>query len=161
MWYPQGHSSSSPRRAPQHSRSPHFLLYQATGNLPYPPFSHPPSTHHPFSSVRMPNSLVNPTAPHGRGFASLDIFNPAKLRTEDDINRAAKTLEDSLGDESIGTILRLSLQPSHHTVFELILSSIPTPFLPAPVPNLRPPQLSATAMRLISQSSFSITFLPI
>jgi len=107
----------------------------------------------------MPNPLVNLTPLHGHDFASFDIFNPANLRTEDDINRAVKTLEDSLGDESIGTILQLSLQPSHHAVFKLILSSMPAPFLPMPVPNLCPPQLSATAMWLISQSSFSITFL--
>lgn len=109
----------------------------------------------------MPNPPVNLTTPYGGDFASLDVFNPAKLRTEDDINRAVKTLEDSLGDESICAILQLSLQPSHHAVFELIVSSIPAPFLPAPVPNLLPPQLSATTMRLISQSSFLITFLQI
>ena len=75
---------------------------------------------------------MNSATVHGRNYASLDIFNPAKMRSEDDIDRALKTLEDSLGDGSIGTILQLSLQPSYHPVFELILSSMPAPFLAAP-----------------------------
>jgi hypothetical protein len=86
----------------------------------------------------MPNSASNAAPPHGRDYASLDIFNPPKLRSasEDDVDRAVKTLEDYLGDGSIGTILQLSLQSPHHAVFGFILSSMPTSFLPAPPHSL-------------------------
>ncbi len=58
----------------------------------------------------------------GQNLTGLDILKRENLKTEEDIHRAVDVLEGYLDDESIGTILQLSLQRSH-AAFELIVSS--------------------------------------
>jgi hypothetical protein len=68
---------------------------------------------------------------HRQLLVGLDIFNPTRLATEDDIVVALNVLEGSLDNESIGPIFLCSLQPEHSYVFEFMLCCKLMPFAPA------------------------------
>jgi hypothetical protein len=68
---------------------------------------------------------------HKQLLAGLDIFNPSRLATEDDITVALNVLEGSLDNTSIGPIILCSLQPEHPYVFEFIVSCKFALFAPA------------------------------
>ena len=63
-----------------------------------------------------------PTNVHKQLLAGLRIFTPSSLATEDDIATAVTVLQDSLDNESIGSIIDVSIMPEHPYVFEFILS---------------------------------------
>jgi hypothetical protein len=63
-----------------------------------------------------------PTNVHKQLLAGLRIFNPSSFATEDDIATAVTVLQDSLDNESIGSIIYVSILPEHPYVFEFILS---------------------------------------
>lgn len=62
--------------------------------------------------------------------AGLDIFHPSRLATEDSIGVAIYVLEESLDNETIGSIIMCSLQPEHPYVFEFIMSCKLVAFVP-------------------------------
>ena len=68
------------------------------------------------------------TSVHEKLLGALDIFNPSRLSTEDDIAVALKVLEDCLDNESI---ILYSLQPEYPYVFEFIMSCKIALFAPA------------------------------
>ncbi|KAH9985770.1 hypothetical protein BJV77DRAFT_1031292 [Russula vinacea] len=69
----------------------------------------------------MPQSSEFSTSVHKKLLGALDIFNPSRLSTEDDIAVALKVLEDRLDNESI---ILCSLQPEYPYVLEFIMSSV-------------------------------------
>ena len=81
----------------------------------------------PFYVSRLPTmprgkSTSLSTTTYDQGWASLPIFNPVDLRTGEDIERAVIILQDSLNDQSIVSIIQVSLHHVHKYALGFILS---------------------------------------
>lgn len=59
---------------------------------------------------------------HKQFLASLKIFNPATLTSDEEIANEVAVLEGTLDDDSTGPIIHGSLQPDHPYAFEFIIS---------------------------------------
>ena len=74
------------------------------------------------------------TTTYDQDWASLRIFNPVDLRTREYIERAVNILQDSLNDQSIASIIQVSLH-THNYALEYMLSCMFILFLRVSTPN--------------------------
>lgn len=66
---------------------------------------------------------------------SLDVFNPVKLRTGEDIKGAVNIIQNSLDDKAIGSIIQFSLRRTQDYALEFILSCMLFCFCPCQLPT--------------------------
>jgi hypothetical protein len=72
---------------------------------------------------------------YDQDWTSLHIFDPVDLRTGEDIERAVNVLQDSLNDQSIASIIQVSLHHTHNHALGFMLSCMFVLFLPVSTPN--------------------------
>lgn len=78
----------------------------------------------------MPNLLDFSSGVHKQFLASLKVFKPASLTSEEEVANAVVVLEDTLDDDSTGPIIHGSLLPDHPYAFEFIVSCMSELFVP-------------------------------